>query len=226
MANHLYIKIWRKIITTWGRTRLWWFRKENKNGEKRRSVDSNPQPLKLRAKFFVVNPLKNSPFSSQKRKNYHIRKTHHFDFFFYYCLRLWSFFNLISFINYSRSMAYLFPLKTTQINIKIERKIVLIKPTSDNTLLIFFDFFPLISVFGWKLDLELWQLLTSARIISLGDITKKSLSKIHWKDKNQVFWQLFGERVEIDFFPKSKFVSFLKPSIPPPKKNFAKQTQR
>jgi len=98
-------------------------------------------------------------------------------------------------------MAYLFPLKT-QINIKIERIIVLIKPTSDNTLLIF-----LIS-FLWSRFLEIgsWtlKLFKSARIIGMGD---KKTSRKSTENKNQVFWQLFGERVEIDFF--SKFVSVL-----------------
>lgn len=95
-------------------------------------------------------------------------------------------------------MAYLFPLKT-QTNIKIERIIVLIKPTSDNTLLIF-----LIS-FLWSRFLENWKLnLETARIIGMGD---KKTSQKSTENKNQVFWQLFGERVEIDFF--SKFVSVL-----------------
>lgn len=138
VANHLYINKRRKIITM----RLWL----RKNGEKRRSVDS-PQPLKLRAKFFVV-PWKN-PFSLQN-KNYHIRKTI-LIFFLLLLSQTVIIFQLISFNYSSRSMAYLFPLKT-QINIKIERIIVLIKPTSDNTLLIF-----LIS-FLWSRFLENWKL--------------------------------------------------------------------
>jgi len=35
----------------------------------------------------------------------------------------------------------------------------------------------------------------------------KKTSQKSTENKNQVFWQLFGERVEIDFF--SKFVSVL-----------------
>ena len=123
--------------------RLWL----RKNGEKRRSVDS-PQPLKLRAKFFC-RPLKNSHFHCKTKLPH---KKNNFDFFFLLLLsQTVIIFQLISFNYSSRSMAYLFPLKT-QINIKIERIIVLIKPTSDNTLLIF-----LIS-FLWSRFLENWTL--------------------------------------------------------------------
>jgi len=84
-------------------------------------------------------------------------------------------------------MAY-FPIKT-----KNERKIVLIKPTSDNTLLKknlivfssdlgkFLGFFEL-----WNLDSK-----RSAILIGFPNLLKNL--------KLKVFWQLFGERVEFDF---------------------------
>lgn len=155
--------------------------------------------LKFELSFFVV-PWK-IPIFIAKQKLPH--KKNNFDFFFLLLLsQTVIIFQLISFNYSSRSMAYLFPLKT-QINIKIERIIVLIKPTSDNTLLIFFWFLSFDLGF-WKIGNWTLKLFKSARIIGMGD--KKPL-KNPLKTKIRFFWQLFGERVEIDFF--SKFVSVL-----------------
>ena len=77
----------------------------------------SPKKLLKRAKFFFQVPV--IPIFLWKE----------IWIFFYNCLRLWSFSN--SFLSIiSRSFMAYFPIKT-----KNERKIVLIKPTSDNTLL-------------------------------------------------------------------------------------------